>query len=752
MFAVIVLSVLTGCKKEDDDPFFYNYVPPVPYGEVLIPSDVSHTSLVVFSTGKDAPVNGEGEFFLNGSGVTVVWNKDINKPVYLGFKGDGETSFVLGARETAIYLATEAIPFLRVKENKSIIYALKETLYARLPEIQLLEQKVEETVNSEGYLHYDLLEPFLTNARKAVRTITGADKYNNLRTSGDTDTDAGAPYICNFRRNDLECRCPESDSNCEGDHIGDHPEEVVVNRDLFSRYLVYYSMWNGNYDPEANVVDYTTDSESFIGFISPFTLNDFMHNVTNLINPLEYAVMNFEDTPIYQYFNEGYQTIVSGGAYETTFDGTITNLSYSVSSPDDDGMVFLPPSKSDLTLVYNFVMLTLDFILDVDDDLSLKQKLVTELISGNHVSEIGSALEQGFYRQALEHTYQFGRDFVLENMADMASDYVLDYLGEKIETLQAGGYSAHISFMSLSSSMLFAEIARPVFVPIDFDQHGLPPVPSLFLPHYGYNLQNVSETILAWMVSDTAGISFSVYIGQTADDMTLIADHTPSREWEISLDPNTRYFWKVIAHNNNFSTESGLFYFDNGYAMGSQEYVQELLDLGMVMHDGNSPPDLNGLKFVNSPNDIVASNIQGDDLSAITADFFYSIIRPNVESYYVDVIGRHNNDYYIGSNSFVTGSGVNFTVYYLDDGYRTLQSGSIIVIKTMKIVSGTVSSEGIVNFSVGLVMIDDAGDPEGNLISPGSARVFIDGDGLAEYDEWRSGSAHLSRGKSMVSE
>jgi hypothetical protein len=80
-----------------------------------------------------------------------------------------------------------------------------------------------------------------------------------------------------------------------------------------------------------------------------------------------------------------------------------------------------------------------------------------------------------------------------------------------------------------------------------------------------------------------------------------------------------------------------------------------------------------------------------------------------------------------GAVSYIVGNDCQFTIFNIIN--HTQQSGSIA--KITIVISGTITPDGIENFHKTLSMLEDYGDPNGDLMEVGKVRVFHDSDGFS---------------------
>ena len=80
----------------------------------------------------------------------------------------------------------------------------------------------------------------------------------------------------------------------------------------------------------------------------------------------------------------------------------------------------------------------------------------------------------------------------------------------------------------------------------------------------------------------------------------------------------------------------------------------------------------------------------------------------------------------------VLGEGENFTTFTI---VTTTSTSDASWSKMATICSGTKVADGIKNFYRGILLLDKY-DPNNNIMAVGDFRIFKDGDGMSEYDQW----------------
>ena len=156
--------------------------------------------------------------------------------------------------------------------------------------------------------------------------------------------------------------------------------------------------------------------------------------------------------------------------------------------------------------------------------------------------------------------------------------------------------------------------------------------------------------------------------------------------------------------------------------MLDDDQLDILRDLGMPINSGDSPPDIEGY-YLTDDLDCV-EDTTGVYLQNLYYNWhFYDQSGNEIKvSYFND-----GSDYANGQGSFIFGEGNDFTIYVEVDG-----NDSGVSYTQVSLFSGTLTSEGIEDFTEGFIMTDKIGDYDSILMDVNEARIYEEGDGLAE--------------------
>lgn len=165
----------------------------------------------------------------------------------------------------------------------------------------------------------------------------------------------------------------------------------------------------------------------------------------------------------------------------------------------------------------------------------------------------------------------------------------------------------------------------------------------------------------------------------------------------------------------------------------SVEVVQTLEELNFTINEGIDPPNLEGTILI-SPLILTASNIPQDEIGRIYNDQRYTFFNQNNSENTIDLTGESLSGSTVsseieGNGSFISGSGNNFSVFFIVTSER-VQNGAMA--DSAYSISGTITDEGIIDLEFALIMLDNRGNSD-QFIANGDGRNFIDQDGLSEF-------------------
>jgi len=158
----------------------------------------------------------------------------------------------------------------------------------------------------------------------------------------------------------------------------------------------------------------------------------------------------------------------------------------------------------------------------------------------------------------------------------------------------------------------------------------------------------------------------------------------------------------------------------------SLKTIDSLRQFGMVIHEGKTPPKLEGSYYLNQYY-CSFDNSNRNKLGQKFSDYTYKFYNQNNTNLTVSVDYQttENSDVAKGLGSFLSGDGKNFTAFL---NVSSISEG--IPNKSLTIISGTVDDAGIINWQNCYKLLQKD-DPQQKMIAVGSTRIFYEKDLLA---------------------
>jgi hypothetical protein len=157
----------------------------------------------------------------------------------------------------------------------------------------------------------------------------------------------------------------------------------------------------------------------------------------------------------------------------------------------------------------------------------------------------------------------------------------------------------------------------------------------------------------------------------------------------------------------------------------SPEVLTAMRNLGFNFNTGNNPPIING-SYLLSSTILQSSSITNDVIGTVYSDGLLKFSNQLNEKLTVDYESTFGASTQVGINSFISGSADKFSVFLKVNNTKDGNT-SIMAIAY----SGTLTANGIENIQHVLIMLDDNGDPKGDLIENNTGRLFVDSDGIS---------------------
>ncbi|HID39937.1 MAG TPA: hypothetical protein EYP36_10555 [Calditrichaeota bacterium] len=173
---------------------------------------------------------------------------------------------------------------------------------------------------------------------------------------------------------------------------------------------------------------------------------------------------------------------------------------------------------------------------------------------------------------------------------------------------------------------------------------------------------------------------------------------------------------------------------DNGLTREINELVPDSLfdvldSLGMPINRGGNPPNVEA-SYLCKPFKLINSNRESDNIGSIYADYYVKFSNQNNEKLTISMDYENGPEVGNGIGGFIVG----------DDGKFSVFSKLTVVVYSdtayiLNLISGKLVDNGLQDFYLALLMLDNQGNPNGYYINNGDGRVFKDDDGLAEKIE-----------------
>ena len=194
-----------------------------------------------------------------------------------------------------------------------------------------------------------------------------------------------------------------------------------------------------------------------------------------------------------------------------------------------------------------------------------------------------------------------------------------------------------------------------------------------------------------------------------------------------------------------------------GFEDGLSPQVRDMVDdellavledsLQVPVHRGDNPPDLEailsggalkgvtleGVSVIMKPFIMLETVVPNDPCAGGGCTFWDLYLRMSSQdlvNYEIDIDMRHVEEpQHTGLGGYIIGEDNRFSIFAEQEQHR---EGEIV--RSVNLFSGIVTSEGIEDPHVAIVMVDNAGFED--LIPDGSGRSFEDGNGFAELADW----------------
>jgi len=154
----------------------------------------------------------------------------------------------------------------------------------------------------------------------------------------------------------------------------------------------------------------------------------------------------------------------------------------------------------------------------------------------------------------------------------------------------------------------------------------------------------------------------------------------------------------------------------------------------MPIYEGTTPPKIDGV-YLASPLTLVYTSDGQFEPGYI---FINDTIKFSNQNGATNIVTYNSKTSYSADSSelvSVSGTNENFTAYFIATG-----TSSGIRTKTSTVISGTMTTAGILHFKMAFIMLDKGADPDEMLMDVNAYRIFKDGDDLASNTTWDAAS------------
>lgn len=158
----------------------------------------------------------------------------------------------------------------------------------------------------------------------------------------------------------------------------------------------------------------------------------------------------------------------------------------------------------------------------------------------------------------------------------------------------------------------------------------------------------------------------------------------------------------------------------------SPELVDALEDLGFILNQGSTPPNIEGVYMVH-PFKLSNSTVPGDVTGSTFLDNLVTFENQENSSLTIDYhYNQEDVETGSGYGSFVSGTNNKFSVYL-----KTVTTHGDYSADTAIAIAGSIADGGIANFQMAILMLDDNGDPGGSFIENNTGRLLYDSDNFS---------------------
>jgi len=170
---------------------------------------------------------------------------------------------------------------------------------------------------------------------------------------------------------------------------------------------------------------------------------------------------------------------------------------------------------------------------------------------------------------------------------------------------------------------------------------------------------------------------------------------------------------------------------DDSCGFLSNALLDSAISTGIPVNAGSNPWNIEGNYFANSL-DWTRSNYGSRLLDTLVATYSFRFGEQSSNlALKVDQLAQSGGDSIEGGKAFLTGTGNRFSLFFFEDHIFTDSTRTIPVVWA-RILSATITTQGLVGCHIGAILSRKENDPNHTLIPVGSVRLYVETDSLAQ--------------------
>ena len=164
------------------------------------------------------------------------------------------------------------------------------------------------------------------------------------------------------------------------------------------------------------------------------------------------------------------------------------------------------------------------------------------------------------------------------------------------------------------------------------------------------------------------------------------------------------------------------------------DQITILANMGMTINNGTTPPSIVGSYYVDALL-LTGSNVPGDSINIKKyANYSYRFSNQTAAgNISVERAIQGGTSVGFGQGAIISGSGNDFSIFTdLTDSITSSKDGHIIIFKSARIISGTISASGITGFRYAFICTEKVNDSFDEEIEVDQGRVIWESDNIAD--------------------